>query len=54
MTAGARGGAVVVPPADMPWGERVAWLRDPEGVMLLVIQAEGPEEPEPSAAQAAR
>ena len=30
--------AVVVPPADMPWGERVAYLRDPEGTMLLVIQ----------------
>lgn len=37
--------AVVVPPADMPWGERVAYLRDPEGTMLLVIQdadSEGP------------
>lgn len=29
---------VVVPPADTPWGERVAYLRDPEGTMLLVIQ----------------
>ena len=29
---------VVVPPADMPWGERIAYLRDPEGTMLLVIQ----------------
>jgi predicted enzyme related to lactoylglutathione lyase len=34
------GGAVVVPPADMPWGERVAYVRDPEGTMLLVIQDE--------------
>jgi uncharacterized glyoxalase superfamily protein PhnB len=34
----AAAGAVVVPPADMPWGERVAYLRDPEGTMLLVIQ----------------
>jgi lactoylglutathione lyase len=32
------GGAVVVPPADMPWGERVAYLRDPDGTMLLTIQ----------------
>jgi len=32
------GGAVVTPPADMPWGERVAYLRDPQGTMLLVIQ----------------
>ena len=29
---------VVVAPADMPWGERVAYLRDPEGTMLLAIQ----------------
>jgi lactoylglutathione lyase len=34
------GGAVAVAPADMPWGERVAYLRDPEGTMLLVIQDE--------------
>lgn len=32
------GEAVVVPPLDTPWGERVAYLRDPEGTMLLVIQ----------------
>jgi len=29
---------VAVTPDDMPWGERVAYLRDPEGTMLLVIQ----------------
>jgi len=34
------GGAVVVPPSDTPWGERVAYLRDPQGTMLLVIQDE--------------
>ncbi len=34
----AAGKAVVVPPLDTPWGERVAYLRDPEGTMLLVIQ----------------
>jgi len=28
---------VVLPPGDMPWGERVAYLRDPEGTMLLAI-----------------
>jgi catechol 2,3-dioxygenase-like lactoylglutathione lyase family enzyme len=32
------GDAVVVRPTDTPWGERVAYLRDPEGTMLLVIQ----------------
>ncbi|MGC5170813.1 VOC family protein [Micromonospora sp. DT81.3] len=36
----AASGAVAVPPADMPWGERVAYLTDPEGTMLLVIQDE--------------
>jgi uncharacterized glyoxalase superfamily protein PhnB len=34
----AAGDAVVTPPADMPWGERVAYLRDPEGTMILTIQ----------------
>jgi predicted enzyme related to lactoylglutathione lyase len=32
------GGQVVVPAQDTPWGERVAYLRDPQGTMLLVIQ----------------
>lgn len=36
--ADSAGGAAVTPPADMPWGERVAYLRDPQGTMLLVIQ----------------
>jgi uncharacterized glyoxalase superfamily protein PhnB len=36
----ANAGSAVVEPADMPWGERVAYLRDPEGTMLLVIQDE--------------
>jgi lactoylglutathione lyase len=41
VAAGERyGGAVVVEPQEMPWGERVAYLRDPEGTMLLVIQDE--------------
>jgi uncharacterized glyoxalase superfamily protein PhnB len=34
------GGTVPVEPADMPWGERVAYVRDPEGTMILVIQDE--------------
>jgi lactoylglutathione lyase len=32
------GGQVVTPPQDMPWGERVAHLQDPQGTMLLTIQ----------------
>ena len=34
---------VPVPPVETPWGERVAYVRDPEGTMLLVIQAEDDE-----------
>lgn len=37
----AAAGDVAVPAADMPWGERVAYLRDPENTMLLVIQDAG-------------
>jgi lactoylglutathione lyase len=33
------GGALVADAADMPWGERVGWIRDTEGVHILVIQA---------------
>lgn len=29
---------VVVPPTAMPWGETIAYLRDPQGTMLLVVQ----------------
>ena len=32
------GGRLVVPATDTPWGERVAYVADPEGTMLLVIQ----------------
>jgi predicted enzyme related to lactoylglutathione lyase len=32
------GGSIAVPAMDTPWGERVAYLRDPQGTMLLVIQ----------------
>lgn len=35
-----RGGSVVVAAQDTPWGERVGYLRDPQGTMLLVIQGE--------------
>ena len=40
VAAPAAGGEVVVPAQQMPWGERVAYLRDTEGTMLLVIQDE--------------
>ena len=44
----AAGSDVAVPPADMPWGERVAYLADPEGTMILVIQHVDEDEASPS------
>ncbi|WP_104168824.1 glyoxalase/bleomycin resistance/extradiol dioxygenase family protein [Arthrobacter sp. SX1312] len=37
---------VPLPPTPMPWGETVAYVRDPEGTMLLVIQAPAEARPE--------
>ena len=34
------GAAIPMRPQAMPWGETVAYVQDPEGTMLLVIQAE--------------
>lgn len=34
------GGRVVTAPQDTPWGERIAYLEDPEGTMLLTVQEE--------------
>jgi len=34
------GALVPNPPTDMPWGETVAYIQDPEGTMILVIQDE--------------
>jgi lactoylglutathione lyase len=36
--APAHGGRLAAPATDTPWGERVAYVQDPEGTMLLVIQ----------------
>jgi len=35
----ATGTAVVREPADMPWGERLAWLVDPEGNLVSLAGA---------------
>jgi lactoylglutathione lyase len=36
------GGTVLKPPADMPWGERVGFVADPEGnVVSLATAASG-------------
>ena len=37
---------IIVPrlePQEMPWGERVAYLRDPEGTMVLTVQEPLPD-----------
>jgi lactoylglutathione lyase len=34
--AGEAGFEVVRAPADMPWGERVAWLADPDGTLVML------------------
>ena len=33
------GGMVAVEPQVMPWGETVAYVRDPEGTMLLLVRS---------------
>jgi lactoylglutathione lyase len=33
------GAAVVREPADMPWGERVGWVRDPECNLVALAQS---------------
>lgn len=36
--ADAAGFATVTGPADMPWGERVAWITDPDGNLVMLTQ----------------
>ena len=36
--AGDAGFETVTPPADMPWGERVAWLADPDGNLVMLTR----------------
>ena len=35
------GGAVLKPPADMPWGERVGYVADPEENVVSLATAAG-------------
>jgi lactoylglutathione lyase len=37
-TARELGFEVVTEPADMPWGERTAWVADPEGNLVMLTQ----------------
>ena len=40
--ARATGAAVVLEPADQPWGERIAYLADPDGnLVMLTAEASG-------------
>ncbi len=32
------GAAVVKPPAHMPWGQTVAYLRDPDGHLIVLVE----------------
>jgi lactoylglutathione lyase len=36
------GGTVLRPPVDMPWGERVAYVRDPEDNVVALATAPAP------------
>jgi lactoylglutathione lyase len=36
--AGAEGFEPVADPVDMPWGERVAWLADPDGNLVMLTR----------------
>jgi lactoylglutathione lyase len=37
-TAAVAGFETITPPADMPWGERVAWLADPDGNLVMLTR----------------
>jgi lactoylglutathione lyase len=36
-----RGAPVIHPPADMPWGERVGFVRDPDGNPVAIATSSG-------------
>jgi lactoylglutathione lyase len=36
--AGEAGFETVTPPADTPWGERVAWIADPDGNLVMLTR----------------
>ena len=36
--ARARGFETVAEPADMPWGERTAWIADPDGNLVMLTR----------------
>jgi len=40
----AQGVDVVAEPADMPWGARHAWLRDPDGYILSIYTSASTED----------
>jgi lactoylglutathione lyase len=36
--AGASGFETVTDPQDMPWGERIAWIADPDGNLVMLTR----------------
>jgi lactoylglutathione lyase len=36
--AAGRGFETVTAPADMPWGERTAWIADPDGNLVMLTR----------------
>ena len=36
--ARAEGFEAIVDPADMPWGERIAWIADPDGNLVMLTR----------------
>ena len=40
----AQAASVVTPPQDMPWGERIAYIEDPDGNLVMLAHQESPKE----------
>jgi len=36
----AAGAAAVRPPAPMPWGQTIAYVRDPDGALIVLVQGD--------------
>jgi len=48
----ARGATPAVEPADRPWGQRTAYVRDPDGHLVELAQALSPRPTSPASASA--
>jgi len=34
------GAAAVRPPAQMPWGQSIAYVRDPDGALIVLVEGD--------------